>query len=30
MSDGTEDWYKIERKSDLCFQKRHEEFGKYA
>ena len=30
MSDGTEDWCKIYRKSDLCFQKWHEESGKYA
>ena len=26
--DGTEDWSKIWRKTDLCFQNRHEEFGK--
>ena len=30
MFDGTEDWYKIWRKTDLCFQKWHEEFGKFA
>ena len=29
MSDGTEYWCKIWRKSDLCFQKWHEEFGQY-
>ena len=28
--DGTQDWYKIWRKTDLCFQKRHEEFGKFS
>ena len=28
MFDGTQDWYKIWRKTDLCFQKWHEEFGK--
>ena len=27
---GTEDWYKIWRKTDLCFQKWHEEFGKLS
>ena len=30
MSDDTEDWCKIWSKSDLHFQKWHEEFGKYA
>ena len=30
MFDGTEDWWKIWRKTDLCFQKWHEEFGKKA
>ena len=29
MFDGTEDWYKIWRKTDLCFQKWHEEFDKF-
>ena len=28
MFDGTEDWCKIWRKTDLCFQKWHEEFCK--
>ena len=27
MFDGTEDWCNILRKTDLCFQKWHEEFG---
>ena len=27
--DGTEDWCKIWRKTDLCFQKWHEEFSKF-
>ena len=30
MFDGTEDWCKIWRKTDLCFQKRHEEFSKFS
>ena len=30
MFDGTEDWCKIWRKTDLCFQKWHEEFGKFS
>ena len=30
MFDGTQDWYKIWRKTDLCFQKWHEEFGKFS
>ena len=29
MFDGTEDWCKIWRKTDLCFQKWHEEFNKF-
>ena len=29
MCDSTEDWYKIWRKSDSCFQKWHEESGKF-
>ena len=30
MFDGTQDWYKIWRKTDLSFQKRHdEEFSKF-
>ena len=28
--DATQDWYKIWRKTDLCFQKWHEEFGKFS
>ena len=28
--DGTESWYKIWRKTDLCFQKWDEEFGKFS
>ena len=28
--DSTEDWYKIWRKTDLNFQKWHEEFGKFS
>ena len=28
--DGTQDWYKVWRKTDLCFQKWHEEFGKFS
>ena len=28
--DGTKDWCKIWRKIDLCFQKWHEEFGKFS
>ena len=30
MFDGTEDWCKIWRKADYCFQKWHEEFGKFS
>ena len=30
MLDGTEYWCKIWRKIDLCFQKWHEEFGKFS
>ena len=30
MFDGTEDWCKRWRKTDLCFQKWHEEFGKFS
>ena len=30
MFDSTEDWCKIWRKTDLCFQKWHEEFGKFS
>ena len=30
MFDGTQDWYKIWRKTDLYFLKRHEEFGKFS
>ena len=30
MFGGTEDWRKIWRKTDLCFQKRHEEFDKFS
>ena len=30
MSGSTEDWCKIWRKTDLCFQKWHEEFGKFS
>ena len=30
MFDGTEDWYKIWKKTDLYFQKWHEEFGKFS
>ena len=28
--DSTEDWCKIWKKTDLCFQKWHEEFGKFS
>ena len=28
--DGTEDWCKIWRKTDFCFLKRPEEFGKFS
>ena len=30
MFDGTEDWCQIWRKTDLCFQKWHIEFGKFS
>ena len=30
MFDDTEDWCKIWRNTDLCFQKWHEEFGKFS
>ena len=30
MFDGTQDWCKVWRKTDLCFQKWHEEFGKFS
>ena len=30
MFDGTEYWCKIWKKTDLCFQKWHEEFGKFS
>ena len=30
MFDGTEYWFKIWRDTDLCFQKWHEEFGKFS
>ena len=30
MFDSTEYWCKIWRKTDLCFQKWHEEFGKFS
>ena len=30
MFDDTKDWCKIWRKADLCFQKWHKEFGKFA
>ena len=30
MFGGTQYWYKVWRKSDLCFQKWHEEFGKVS
>ena len=30
MFDRTDDWCKIWRKTDLCFQKWHEEFGKFS
>ena len=28
--DGTENWCKIWRKADMCFQKWHEEFGNFS
>ena len=30
MFDSTEDWCKIWKKTDLCFQKWHVEFGKFS
>ena len=30
MFDSTEDWYKIWTKTNLRFQKWHEEFGKFS
>ena len=30
MYDGTQDWYKIWGKTDLCFQKWHDEFSKVS
>ena len=30
MFDGTEDWCKMWKKTDLCFQKWHEDFGKFS
>ena len=30
MFDSTEDWWKVWRKTDLCFSKWHEEFGKFS
>ena len=30
MFDGTQYWYKVWRKTDLCFQKWHEEFSKFS
>ena len=30
MFDGTEYWCKSWRKTDLCFQKWHEEFGRFS
>ena len=30
MFDGTEYWYYIRRKTDLCFRKWHEEFSKFS
>ena len=30
MFDSIQDWYKVWRKTDLCFQKWHEEFGKFS
>ena len=28
--DGTQNWYKVCRKNDFCFQKWHEELGKVS
>ena len=30
MFDGTQDWYKVWRKTDLCFKKWHEEIDKLS
>ena len=30
MFGDIEDWFKIWRKTDMCFQKWHEEFGKFS
>ena len=30
MFDGTEDWCKIWRETDVCFQKWHNEFSKFG
>ena len=30
MFDGTQDWYKIRRKTHFCFQKWHEEIDKFS
>ena len=30
MFDGIQDWYKVWRKTNLYFQKWHEEFGKFS
>ena len=30
MFDGTQDWYKVWRKTDLCFQKWHEKFDRFS
>ena len=30
MFDSSQGWYKIWKKTDLCFQKWHEEFGKFS
>ena len=30
MFDGTKFWFKIWSKTDMCFQKWHEEFGKFS
>ena len=30
MFDGNQEWYKIGRKTELCLQKWHEEFGKFS
>ena len=30
MFDGIHYWYKVRRETDLCFQRWHEEFGKFS